>query len=63
MKNFIKDFWNNQAVKFKGNHTLLKKNIDRVKELNPKQIIMAHGKILNNNIPSQLDRIFDWVKN
>jgi ubiquinone/menaquinone biosynthesis C-methylase UbiE len=21
MKNFIKDFWNNQAVKFKGNHT------------------------------------------
>ena len=51
-----------QQMLFKGNHSLLKKNIDRVKELNPKQIIMAHGKILNNNIPSQLDRIFGWVK-
>jgi hypothetical protein len=51
-----------QRTLFWGNHQLLKKSIDRVKVLNPKRIIMAHGKILDRDIVSELNRIFAWVE-
>ena len=51
-----------QRMLFKGNHHLLKKQIDKVKELKPKQIIMAHGKILDKNIENEIERIFAWVR-
>lgn len=50
-----------QRTLFWGNHQLLKKSIDRVKALNPKRIIMAHGKILDKDILAELNRIFIWI--
>jgi len=51
-----------QQMLFRGNYSVLQKNIERVKKLQPKQIIMAHGKILEGNISAEIDRIFSWVK-
>jgi len=50
-----------QQMLFNGNHHLLRKNIERVKELKPTQIIMAHGKVLQSDIDRELERIFGWV--
>ena len=51
-----------QRTLFWGNHKLLNKSIDRIKSLSPDRIIMAHGKILDRDIASELDRIFAWVR-
>ena len=51
-----------QRTLFWGNHQLLNKSIDRIKSLNPNRIIMAHGKILDSDIASELNRIFAWVR-
>jgi hypothetical protein len=50
-----------QRTLFWGNHQLLNKSIDRIKLLSPDRIIMAHGKILDSDILSELNRIFAWV--
>jgi hypothetical protein len=50
-----------QRTLFWGNHQLLNKSINRIKSLNPNRIIMAHGKILDRDIASELNRIFAWV--
>jgi hypothetical protein len=50
-----------QQMLFSGNHNLLRKNIERVKELKPTQIIMAHGKVLDERVDDELERIFGWV--
>ncbi len=51
-----------QRTLFWGNHQLLNKSIDRIQYLNPNRIIMAHGKILDQDIASELNRIFAWVR-
>jgi len=50
-----------QQMLYLGHHNLLKPHIQRVKELKPAQIIMAHGKILKDNINQELERVFGWV--
>ena len=51
-----------QRTLFLGNHQLLNKSIDRIKSFSPDRIIMAHGKILDQDIASELNRIFAWVR-
>jgi Domain of unknown function (DUF4336) len=50
-----------QQMLYFGNHEMLKKNIEKIKILKPAQIIMAHGKILEEKIEDELERIFGWV--
>ena len=50
-----------QRLPFSGNHEMLRKNIDRVKDLKPTKIIMAHGKILDEGVEAELERVFGWV--
>jgi len=50
-----------QQMLYLGHHNLLKPHIQRVKELKPKQIIMAHGKILDEGVEGELERVFGWV--